>query len=582
MITRVGLKYFKLFEGEEFKLADHVVLAGPNNSGKTTLIQAIKTWHFALSKWLTARMPGGEAGGDGAINGIKRLSAKVRTGAPLTRKEFTPVPLRELNLLWTDTFTGLRRKELKGQKLGAPRVLTITLAGETDGENWELGMEFRYANSELIYTKPSAEQLEDLPIAARNLTVVHVPPFSGIGPEETGVDRPYQELLIGQGKAGEILRNLLLEVHQLADGNAWGELVAQVERIFGYRLLPPQYEGRAFIMCEYLPGIPPKRGKGGLPRLDIANAGSGFQQVLLLLGFFYARPASLLLLDEPDAHLHIVLQKEVFDHLRQVAAARKCQLIVATHSEVLLEAASPNRVVSFYGPHPHVLVSDVERDQVREALKRASALDILLAEQAQGVLYVEDETDFNLLRAWARLLGHRASRWFERSAFWHPLHGRNPGDARAHFFALQAVHKGLRGYLLLDGDDRGRPDHEVGADGLVVGRWRRYEAESYLVHPAALERFAQTRTLPLLASKGRQWLQDELPPAITRDPTGAHEFLETAPASKTLLPGFFKQAAVDLAKREYFFVVEQMRAEEVPDEVRAKLDDIATALGIQA
>jgi hypothetical protein len=412
------------------------------------------------------------------------------------------------------------------------------------------------------------------------LNVVHVPPFSGIGPEETGLDRPYQELLIGQGKAGDILRNLLWELHQHSDKTLWPMMVESVERIFGYRLLPPQYEGRAFILCDYLPGIPPKRGLGGLPRLDVASAGSGFQQVLLLLSFFYARPSTVLLLDEPDAHLHVVLQKQIYDQLRQAAASRACQLIVATHSEVILEATSPNKIISFYGPKPHVLVSDVERDQVREALRRITALDLLLAEEAKAVLYVEDESDFNLLRAWARVLEHPTREWFDKRPFYHPIRGRNPREARGHFFALRAIRPEVAGYLLLDGDNRGLLDHDLGGDGLDIGRWRRYEAESYLLHPAALGRFVETRTEPLFQRAARKVLEEQLTPPMLRSPLAEHDIYEALRSSKTLLPKFFEAAGLSVPKRDYYLVAEQMRRDELPPEVGEKLDTIARHLAI--
>jgi len=578
MIKQVQLRYFKRFEQEVFDLDDHVVLAGPNNAGKTTLIQAIKTWHFALRRWMAEKYR--ENGGKRSAT-AGEATVKSRSGVPITRKELTAVPMRELDLLWTDTSTALGKTELEtGQKLGSKRVMSVELSGHHGGEQWRLAMEFVHANSELLYAKPAAGHMDAVPRAARDLNVVHVPPFSGIGPEETGLDLPYQELLIGQGKAGEILRNLLWELHQHPDKALWSTLVEAVERIFGYRLLPPEYEGRAFILSEYLPGIPPKKGLGGLPRLDVASAGSGFQQVLLLLGFFYARPSTVLLLDEPDAHLHVVLQKQIYDQLRQAAASRACQLIVATHSEVILEATSPNKIISFYGSKPHVLITDVERDQVREALRRITALDLLLAEEAKAVLYLEDETDFNLLRAWARVLDHPTREWFEQRPFYHPIRGRNPREARGHFFALRAIRPEITGFLLLDADNRSLPEHEIGADGLEIGRWRRYEAESYLLHPAALERFVSQRTEPLFQQAAVRVLQEELTPPMLRSPLQEHDIYEALRASKTLLPKFFEAAGLSLPKRDYFLVAEQMRREELPLEVKEKLDSIGGCLGL--
>ena len=94
---------------------------------------------------------------------------------------------------------------------------------------------------------------------------------------------------------------------------------------------------------------------------DISNAGSGTLQVLLILAFFHARRASVVLLDEPDAHQHVVLQKQVYERIRKASAARKGQLIVATHSEVLLDATDPENVVGFFASGPRPLADHRDR-----------------------------------------------------------------------------------------------------------------------------------------------------------------------------------------------------------------------------
>ena len=257
MITKVTVRYFKQFESEVFDLSDHVILAGPNNSGKSTLLQAIVVWSLALQKWKLKRP--------------RRAGAKQRSGIPITRKEFTAIPLREMNLLWTNTSTAMGRDEAeagKAGKAGYPRVLEIALEGVAGDQSWEMPFEFTYSSSEQIHVKPAEKYLDHSPPALESFTVVHVPPFSGIGTEETRYDRPYQDLLIGQGKAGDILRNLLLDIHKQQGEEAWEELCQQVRDVFGYQLSPPRYEGAPFIVCEYLPGIPPKRGRGSLPRLE--------------------------------------------------------------------------------------------------------------------------------------------------------------------------------------------------------------------------------------------------------------------------------------------------------------------------
>lgn len=564
MIRKVRVHFFKKFRDQAFELTDHIVLAGHNNSGKTTLLQAISVWNLALQRWSADRQPSSRA--------LKR------TGVPVTRKDFTAIPLREMKLLWTDTSVSLRAGDAEEGKPGFPRVMRIALEGIDGDREWEIAFEFRYQSTEQVYIKPAEAHLPSLPSVADRVSVIHVPPFSGIGAEETRYDRAYQDLLIGQGKPGDILRNLLYEIYH-RDPESWKKLRSDIEEIFVVRLLPPLYEGRPFILCEYLQGVPRGKGKDGLPQLDIASAGSGFHQVLLLLSFFYARPATVFLLDEPDAHLHVILQKQIYDMLRRIASERRCQLIIATHSEVLINATSANMILSFL-PKPHLLVDRVDKEEVVEALKRLTAMDILLAEQSQGVLYVESETDYDLLRAWAAVLNHPLAEWLAKRPFWHSNQGRHPREARGHFFALRAVRRNMHGVLLLDGDNRTVPDRELSADGLVLLRWVRYEAESYLVHPVAIRRFVESETMSLLADQADSYLRDQLPPAVYRDPLGEHDYWTRAPVSKTLLPSLFHRAQMPLGKHEYYLIAEQMRKDEIAPEVHAKLDEIYKALHI--
>ncbi len=158
-----------------------------------------------------------------------------------------------------------------------------------------------------------------------------------------------------------------------------------------------------------------------------------------------------------------------------------------------------------------------------------------------------------------------------------PIEGRNPKEARAHFFALKAVEAGIRGFLLLDGDNRNLEEREVSAEALQIGRWRRYESESYLVHPDALIRLYSSRS-GLFAEMAKDYLKDQLPPASSAESSPSTISSEVA-ASKSLLPGLFKAAQFQLTKRDYYLVAEQMNPDEVHSEVKEKLDAIQKAFG---
>ncbi|MDI6793930.1 MAG: AAA family ATPase [bacterium] len=531
---------------------------------------------MALKKWLVER------------GASFKVRGKTRVGVPITRKEFTAIPLREMNLIWTDRSTAFSAsKSPNDPKAGTPKPIEIEMSGKSEpgSKPWSFTLEFRYANTEMVYVRPTEASQEDfeIPQAVRGLNIVYVPPFSGLESEEPRHDTGYQNLLIGQGRSGEIVRNLLWELWDSEDKSDWDSLRTDIEELFGYYLLNPDYgPGKPFIICEYIPGLPPsKRGTGGLPKLDIANAGSGLGQVLLLLAFFYARKASVLLLDEPDAHLHFILQREVYDRLKLVARQRQCQLIIATHSEVLLKDTSPDRILSFFRK-PHLLISRNERDHVREALKRLSSINLLLAEQGNALLYVESESDYKILREWARILDHPA-RDFLDFPYIHSLSGRKPAEARAHLFALRAVRPDVCAVLLLDGDNRNLPDREVGGEGLSVLRWRRYEIESYLVVPSTLKRFVQqSEALPLLATAKEQKVEDELksqlPPSVISDPFADNPFLSSVKASDDFLVPFLERVDTPVPKTDLYLLAQCMTRNEIHPEVIEKLDVIADEL----
>ena len=376
-----------------------------------------------------------------------------------------------------------------------------------------------------------------------------------------------QDLLVGQGRPGEILRNLLLEISQKGGAERWQMLAGRIRDLFRIELSEPSYApAQPYILCEY------RESDGGRP-LDLSNAGSGTLQVLLLLAFLYARPATVILLDEPDAHQHVILQRQVYDMLRKVARELGGQIVVATHSEVVLDATEPERVLGFFGASPRALVDRAERDRLREALKRATTTDLLLVRETGAVLYVESESDERILAEWARRIDHPARRFFERS-FVHRLGGRDLREAKAHFFAMQAVAPDVRGLCLLDGDDRGEPDEGAAGDGLAVLRWRRYEIENYLLQPEAIKRYVD---FPLKERIVDAAFRKQVPEGT--DLFGDHVSLVRIKASREFLLPLLEEVGRETPKRDLYMLAAAMTEDEIHPEIRDKLDHIAESLG---
>jgi len=49
------LRNFKLFEEVDIELGSPVVFVGPNNSGKTTVLQALALWDVGVKRWSEKR-----------------------------------------------------------------------------------------------------------------------------------------------------------------------------------------------------------------------------------------------------------------------------------------------------------------------------------------------------------------------------------------------------------------------------------------------------------------------------------------------------------------------------------------------
>ena len=553
MIHAVRIKGFKRFGEVEFRLPGHVVLAGPNNMGKTTVLQAIASWAFALRRWR-------ELNDFNPRNGY--------TYAPISRPAFTTVPLRSFDLLWKD------------RSYSRSKPIEIELRSS---EGWSITMEFRADSTEQIYVRPMEGQYAEV-LPRLDLSAVYIPPMTGLGIDEPLFQPAKIAQLLGLGRPGEVLRNLIVEAH--ADQANWDALQKSIDKLFGFELLPPDANG-AHIVTEY------RSSTGGQP-FDIASAGSGFQQVLMLLALLNTRPGALLLLDEPDAHLHVILQDAIYYELRAVARRHDSQLVVATHSEVVINNVEPRELYVMLN-EPRRVADNSERSRLVSSLRVLSNADVMEALGVRGILYVEGRTDKDLLRAWATNLGHRAAELLTNEIMWQftvfQTAQGNTGSsgimAREHYNALRLVRENLPALVLVDGDARQEiQSSEITGEGFQRLRWRRYEIESYLVHPDALQRFVEATVGKAAAAPHTEDLlaywRDEMPPAVVRDPLGDHEFLNVTKARKRLIPPLLEAAGLsDVLYTRYHEIAQLMLPEEIHPEVIEKLDAICRAFGVK-
>lgn len=452
MLTKLTIRSFKLFDEVVIELADRVVFVGPNNSGKTSALQALALWDIGAKRWAEKR-------GTGDV-------PEKRPGVTINRKDLIAVPLPAANLLWRDLHTQQSARESGTQKI----YINVIVEGVSGGKSWTSGLEFYYANEESFYCRSMLAAdgggRMEVPSEAAQLRIAYLPPMSGLAAVETRLEEGAINVRLGEGRTAEVLRNLCWQVLQSKDGEVkWGRISRKMESLFGVVLDPPEYlRERSELTMTF-------RTRSNT-RLDISSSGRGQQQTLLLLAHMAANPGAVLLLDEPDAHLEILRQRQIYQVLTETAAETRSQIIAASHSEVILnEAADRDVVVAFVGK-PHRI--DDRGSQVLKALKEIGFDHYYQAEQIGWVLYLEGSTDLAILRAFAATLDHPAAARLERP-FVHYV-GNQPPKAQQHFYGLREAKADLRGFALYD-----RLDQSLPADpNLHQHMWKRREIESYL------------------------------------------------------------------------------------------------------
>jgi hypothetical protein len=209
-----------------------------------------------------------------------------------------------------------------------------------------------------------------------------------------------------------------------------------------------------------------------------------------------------LLVDEPDAHLEILRQKQIYLMLRDIANENDSQVILVTHSEVILdEALDKNLTLLLEGKADDLAA----KKDIKNTLKLFGADHYVKARERGYVLYVEGSTDLDMLRALAERTKHPvADVWDERVNVFY-VQDNYPAQSleselerveggfwiapKEHFFALRQLVPQLRGVGVLDNDGRNRQSFDSG--GLTIVYWRRYEAENYFITPDVLRRFAE-------------------------------------------------------------------------------------------
>ncbi len=479
MITKLTLRNFKSIGEQSYDFKKFDLLVGRNNSGKSTILQALAIWQFCVDEF-------------------HRVKRSGKSGIQVVLPNFSALPVPEFNLLWKDKTD--RRYPLIDAKKKKKKQVYILIEIEVTWKNHKqeeqtFGVKLRYNSPQSIYAIPAEgwsgfrelEKQNDLPVIA------YVPPFSGLEPTEEWRDDGPMKKQVGKAQPGSVLRNLLLRVCPQSEKDDkgrtpkkyrppedWREIKETVLRWFSVEIKEPKYEKGidTQIVCEYV-----QEEK----TYDIIAGGSGFHQALTLLAFLYGYSPSTILLDEPDAHLHVNLQREILDYFKLKSNERNIQFLIATHAEEFIKGVNVTQLVSLLRQVPERVQSNPE---ILRAMSDVSNAELTQLRDSPVILYVEGESDERILRAWASICD--AEKNLNRICF-HIMGGgpkrQMKEGADRHYEALQRIFPEVQRLMLFDYDDSETAFHPE-PDNPALYEWNRKNIENYLLVPDAWQRAA--------------------------------------------------------------------------------------------
>ena len=377
-LDKIVISQFKRIESLTIELGPMTALVGGNTSGKSSALQAAQLGVSILQ----AAFRG---------SGTLKFSGTVSNDAVLFRP--------------TEQLLDLRRGDRATQNSG----YSITYSGvDLDAKtNKKMTIEIRRGkNANIAITRTGDNDLAAVLASGDIPFSIFTPGLSGIPIREEWRTKGAMDAAVMHGDANLYLRTVLDHLFtrdldeearetwcekrdiDLLPDSGWKKFSTLLDRCYqGVRLVVdhnPQRDRYIRVDVE-MPDT----------RVTLDMASTGVLQVIQIIAYacFYAPP--LLLLDEPDAHLHADSQSRLYEALRWVATETQTRILFASHSPQLIQRLmyDPDALVIWMSEGAKVPVDDAQRPAIPilMALGALSAGADVFDPARRVILMTEDE-----------------------------------------------------------------------------------------------------------------------------------------------------------------------------------------------
>ncbi len=297
-LDRITLERFKRVREATINLSAINILVGGNNSGKSSVLEGL---HFSVAAAVAARLADTKTFTQGALLFCPtREFVNLRHGLPY-RNQSNFGYLRVYGMEGGDEYS-CRIKIYRGRNEGN---VGCELTGSVGLRQLVSG--------------------NDRPFS------VYVPGLSGIPQVEECRTESIVRRGVASGDANLYLRNVLLLIKQ--EGKLQ-ELIASAKVVFPNIFIFVEFDPRSDLYIRVSVSLTGRYGK----KVPLELVGTGVQQALQIFSYVVLFRPYLLLLDEPDSHLHPDNQGLLAKALLSITSGADTKVLISTHSRHLVDA----------------------------------------------------------------------------------------------------------------------------------------------------------------------------------------------------------------------------------------------------
>jgi len=354
-LRSVRIQRFKGIRDAPFDASGINVFIGANNSGKSTIAQMI---HFGVS-----------------------ILQSIELAARWGNRKSVALSLSPAQLLYSPC-VDLYALGFGGQLLESPKTAILLTMVLDDGSKIEISI--RKGRNGNIHTNvdnvPAAKTLAKL----ETPFTIYSPGLAGIARTEEFISNGVLLRTIARGDANLVFRNILLRLTRPEHESHWTVFLEDLRKLFPGISIDVRFaeDTDESIM------VSTNTGTGNVP---VELAGTGVLQAVQILSYVHYFHPSVIILDEPDSHLHPNNQRLLCSLLQLVTEERNTQVFLTTHSRHVVDALSGQAnflwvrngtIERVEQDHDLAVLLDIGALDVKEMLSKSQAKAIVLTEDA--------------------------------------------------------------------------------------------------------------------------------------------------------------------------------------------------------